>query len=182
MHAVVILVHLFSLPYLWSRDFKILDFTILVHIRSLRDCDFGPFEQFEIDRNRTIEKIESQSLKVDQNHKIENIICIICLHVITSFVYSISYTVYDILFWTKKYTPSIYKWLKFFWTTQKSFWFTNRILLPCYQRISSLKRISEKFRIIPRVKHWMQFISLVVLNQSILLLNSKTISGTDWLI
>ena len=72
----------------------------------------------------------------------------------------IQYIIYCIWYtlWTKKYTSSIYKWLKFFWTTQKSFWFTNRISLPCYQRISSLKRISEKFRFIRRLKHWMQFI------------------------
>ena len=105
------------------------------------------------------------------------------IKIIKSRISYASYACTWLLFWTKKYTPSIYKWLKFFWTTQKSFWFTNRILLPCYQWISSLKRISEKFRVIQRLKHWMQFISLVAFTQllyRILLLNSKTISGDDW--
>ena len=168
------MLHMIWMP-LFFGPFIFASLFVITWLQNSRFYDFGPFEQFEIDWNLTIEKIESQSLNVDQ--------------IIKSRISYVSYartwllpsvTVYDILFWSKKYTPSIYKWLKFFWTTKKYFWFTNRILLPCYHRISSLKRISEKFRIIQRVKHWMQFMSLAVGLQWILLLNSKTIGGVDW--
>ena len=72
--------------------------------------------------------------------------------------------------------------LKVVFNNLEYFWFTIRILLPWNQQLSTLKRISEEFLLIRRLKHWMQFISLVVTIQNILLPNSRTISGADWLI